>query len=284
MIDRLLELALDEDVGSGDVTTNSLVPEDEIAYGHFVTRQAGVLAGMEVVERLFSKLDDRVRITRIAREGDRVAAGQKLARIEGPARAVLTGERVALNLLQHMCGVASLTRTYVDTIEGTGAKVYDTRKTMPGMRAIDKLAVYLGGGENHRHGLFDMILIKDNHIKLSGPNCPQGSVACAVGMARDKSRLPVMLEVDNLEQLKEAFEMEPDMVLLDNMDADTLVEAVRLANTIPAQHGLRRPILEASGGVNLKTIRAIAQSGVDRISVGAITHSATALDIGLDFD
>lgn len=282
LVDALLDLAMAEDIGDGDVTTQCLVPEAVRTSGHFVSRESGVLAGMEIVERLFARIDSGVSVTRIAQEGEHIRRDQQLAEINGPARSILTGERLALNLLQRMSGVASLTRRYVDAVNGTKAKIYDTRKTIPGLRVLDKLAVYIGGGNNHRQGLFDMVLIKDNHIRLAGPSCPQGSVACAINLAREKANLKIMAEVDTLAQLKEALEAEPDMILLDNMDPDTLAEGVRLTNQLTVDHELRRPILEASGCVTLKTVREIASSGVDRISVGAITHSATALDIGLD--
>lgn len=283
MIDRLLDLALEEDVGPGDVTTNTIIPEAATVTGHFVARQSGVLAGMEVVKRLWSKMDDRVEVQSIEQEGKHFHPGNKLARIAGPARSILTGERLALNILQRMSGVASITRTYAETVSHTRAKICDTRKTMPGMRALDKLAVYIGGGHNHRRGLYDMILIKDNHLHLTGPTCPEGSVACAINHAREHSDLPIMVEVDTLDQLKEALEVEPDYVLLDNMDVEMLKEAVRLTNTLSGQLNKRRPLLEASGGVTLQTVRLIAETGVDRISVGALTHSAPSLDIALDF-
>ncbi len=281
-IDRLLDLAIDEDIGSGDVTTSILVRDETVFDGYFVSRQSGVVAGMEVVERFYGKLGQGVEIERIAREGSRVSPMGKIARITGPARIVLAGERIALNLLQRMSGVATLTRKYVDAVSGTNAKIYDTRKTMPGMRALDKLAVYIGGGENHRYGLYDMVLIKDNHLQLCWPKCPKGSVACAISQAKEKSELPVMIEVDTLDQLDEALEMEPDMVLLDNMDVETIATAVGRVRAVAIDKNLRRPLLEASGGVSLASVREIAKVGVDRISIGALTHSAVALDIGLD--
>lgn len=282
-IDRLLDLALAEDVGAGDVTTEALVPEDAVATGAFVAREAGVLAGLEVVERLYGKLDPAVAVTRHLGEGEHFSAGRVLAGIAGPARAILTGERLALNLLQRMSGVATVSDTYARAVEGTKAKIYDTRKTMPGMRALDKLAVCCGGANNHRAGLHDMVLIKDNHLALMGPSCPEGSTACAVAKARQHTDLPVMVEVESLDQLREVLEVEPDMILLDNMDLDMLRESVRVTFGFARDRGLRRPLLEASGGVTLAAVRDIAETGVDRISVGALTHSARSLDIALDF-
>lgn len=283
-MDALLDLAMAEDIGTGDVTTNVLIAEDAKASGRFVTRDNGVLAGIEVIARLYSKLDKEVTITRAAPAGSKIHHDQTLATIEGPARSILAGERLALNLLQRMCGVATLTRRYVEAVEGTRCRIFDTRKTMPGLRTIDKLAVYIGGGINHRRGLFDMILIKDNHLRLNDPSCPQGSVACAIHTAREKSKLEVMVEVETMEQLKEAIDAEPDMILLDNMDTEMLAEAVEITNRITTERRLRRPSLEASGRVTLQTVKQIAETGVDRISVGAITHSAKSLDIGLDLD
>lgn len=283
LIDRLLDLAVAEDVGEGDITTESLVAEDAQLTGSFVSRQSGVFAGLEIIQHFYERLDQRITMTGIATDGQHIAPGQKLAEVKGPARPILTGERIALNILQRMCGVATLTKSYVEAIHGTNAKIYDTRKTMPGMRILDKLAVYTGGGENHRQGLFDMILIKDNHLALSYPECPQDSAACSVERVRSKTNHKIMIEVDSLDQLRDVVDAEPDFVLLDNMDIEMLVEAVHITRRLCADRGLRRPLLEASGGITLKNIKAIAEAGVDRISIGAITHSAPALDIGLDY-
>jgi len=282
-IDALLDLALREDVGPGDATTSLLVPSDARCEGCFAARESGVLAGLSIVERLYARLDPGVRIERLVQEGAHFHPGQKLARIGGPARPILTGERTALNLLQRMCGVATLADAFAAAVRGTQAKIYDTRKTLPGLRALDKLAVLIGGAENHRRGLFDMVLIKDNHLALLSPQCPKGSAACAVAKARAGTKLPIQVEVDSLAQLEEALEAEPDMILLDNMALETLSEAVRLTRSLCADRNLRRPLLEASGGVKLENAADIARTGVDRISVGALTHGARSLDIGLDF-
>jgi nicotinate-nucleotide pyrophosphorylase (carboxylating) len=284
LIDRALALALEEDIGPGDVTTETLVPEAATATGRFVMRDGGVAAGLEVVERLYARIDPGVTITRKADPGQHLQPGRPLAVIEGPARAVLTGERLALNLLQRMCGVATLTSLYVEAVRGTRAVICDTRKTLPGLRAFDRIAVYLGGGQNHRDGLFDMILIKDNHLALTQPGCPKGSTACAVQTAREASDLPVMVEVETREQLLEVLEIGPDMILLDNMDLERLGDSVRTTQQFCRERDLRRPLLEASGRVTLETVGAVARTGVDRISVGALTHSARALDVALDLD
>lgn len=281
-IDHVLLLALQEDLGAGDVTTNTLIPEQVRAKAYFVAREPGIVAGLELVRRLYLALDRRVRVKRLADDGDKMHAGQRLAEVSGPARAILAGERTALNFLQRMCGVATMTRRYVDAVKGLEVKIYDTRKTMPGLRVLDKLAVLTGGGENHRHGLYDMVLIKDNHLQLVWPGGQESSIAGAISRAKMLTDVPVMVEVDTLEQLREALEAEPDMVLLDNMDCEMLALAVEITRKKYAEKKRRRPLLEASGGVSLASVRSIAKTGVDRISIGALTHSAAALDIALD--
>ncbi len=283
LVDRLLDLALAEDVGDGDATTLALVPADARLTAAFVARGGGVLAGLDALERLLHRFDAEVTLMRLAADGETVAPGKRLAQVAGPARSILTCERTALNLLQSMSGVATLTRAYVEAVAGTNAAIYDTRKTRPGMRVLDKLAVVAGGGRNHRFGLHDMILIKDNHLALlDAPETAAGIVE-AVRAARAASTMPVMVEVDTLAQLEAALPVEPDFVLLDNMPPPVLREAVAAADRC-RERGLRRPALEASGGVNLHAVRAIAETGVERISAGALTHSAVALDIGLDYE
>lgn len=284
LVDRLLDLAIDEDVGSGDATTLALFPDPGEALGQFVARQAGVMAGGAVVRRLYERMGARfadnpgaVALEVLKPDGERFLPGDRLLAVSGDSGVILMGERTALNLLQRMCAVAARTREYVDRVAGTKAGIYDTRKTNPGHRVLDKLAVRAGGGLNHRMGLFDMILIKDNHVFRYGGPGP------AVRAARQRSSLPVMVEVDTLEQLREALMEEPDFVLLDNMGPDTLKAAVALTDEVSGKYDLRRPQLEASGGINLDTVAAAARSGVDRISVGALTHGAGSVDIGLDF-
>jgi nicotinate-nucleotide pyrophosphorylase (carboxylating) len=287
LVDRLLDLAIDEDVGPGDATTLALFPEPGLVQGDFAARQDGVMAGGPVVKRVFARLaarfrsdENAVRMDILKRDGEAFAKGDKLLRISGDALVVLMGERVALNILQRMCAVAGRTREYVRLVEGVAgsrAGIYDTRKTNPGHRVLDKLAVRAGGGRNHRMGLYDMILVKDNHLaKFGGP-------AQAVRAARENSKLPVMVEVDTLAQFGETLPAEPDYILLDNFDAGMMRRAVELADSVCAAQKLRRPGLEASGGINLSTVAAAAASGVDRISVGALTHGAGGVDIGLDF-
>lgn len=279
-IDRLLDLALEEDVGTGDVTTEVLTTGNSRLTAVYTARAEGVLSGVEIVQRFFAKLSPEVKLEVLLQDGARLEKGSRIMRISGPARPVLTGERVSLNILQRMCGIATVARRYADTVQGTRAKIYDTRKTLPGHRALDKMAVMHGGGCNHRLGLYDMILIKDNHLALAEIATPFD----AVKTARAKSKLPIMVEVDTLEQLKNVLPAEPDYVLLDNMGPEILKQAVALTDAAFAQNPARRPMLEASGGINFDTVRAIAESGVDRISIGALTHSVKALDIGLDYE
>lgn len=268
---ELVERALAEDLGvAGDITTLAVIPADAEACGEFVAREAGVIAGLEVAAHVFEVVDPSVHFEASIADGDRVGEGQVLASVTGDARSILTAERTALNLLARMSGVATATAQLVDAVHGTAVAVSDTRKTMPGLRAIDKYAVRMGGGVNHRMGLHDAVMIKDNHIAAAG------DIASAVTAAREYAGPDVMVEVevDNLDQLKEVLDTDADRVLLDNMDMTTLREAVELAGDITT---------EASGGVTAETIRAIAETGVDVISVGWITHSAPQLDIALDF-
>lgn len=268
-LERLIDLALEEDIGTGDVTSLTLIPDGAQAVLHFAARQPTVACGGQLAALVYAKIDTTVRCEALAADGIRLNAGDKLASASGNARSLLTGERVALNLMQRACGVAALTRSYVDAVDGTGAVILDTRKTMPGMRRLDKAAVLAGGGRNHRMGLWDMVLVKDNHIQLAG------GIALAVRIARQEAPgIPVVVECDRLEQVKEALAAKPERILLDNMTVGQLRQAVAMAEG--------RMALEASGGVSLEAVRAIAQTGVGFISVGRLTHSAPAADIGAD--
>ena len=271
-IDAIVRRALDEDIGDGDVTTLCTIGPDAWVTGRFLAKAPGVVAGLEVVRAVFGQLDARVRFAARVADGDPVEARTVVAEISGPGRAVLTGERVALNFLQRMSGIATLTHRFVEATRGTRAVILDTRKTAPGLRALDKWAVRLGGGHNHRMGLYDMVLIKDNHIAAVG------SITEAVARVRagDTHRRPIEVEVTTLAELAEALVLGVDRVMLDNMGPGEMREAVRItAGRVP---------LEASGGVRLDTVAAIAATGVDLISTGAITHSISALDISLDLD
>ena len=275
-ITRAVRLALAEDVGSGDVTTLSTVSEAATAQATMRTREPIVVAGLPLAEATFSELSRDLRIERHAEEGQRIKANQSLMRIAGPARALLTGERIALNFVQRLSGIATLTAEFVDAVKDTGAKILDTRKTPPGWRAFEKYAVICGGGHNHRMGLFDMVLIKDNHLAALNHET-DGAIATAVRRARTQyPKLKIEVEADTLDQVEQALAAGADLILLDNMSLDQLRAAVEKCKG--------RAQTEASGGVNLSSVRAIAETGVDYISVGALTHSARAVDIGLDFE
>ncbi len=273
LVDEAVDTALREDLGlAGDITTNATVALDARASGIIAARKSGVVAGLQLVETAFEMLDPEVDINVLVADGGAVAADGAIARVAGNARALLTAERVALNFLGHLSGIATLTRRYVDAVEGTRARIIDTRKTTPGLRAFEKLAVRAGGGTNHRFGLYDAILIKDNHIVAAG------SVGAAIDRARAGAghMVKVEVEVTTLNELKDALAHSPDAVLLDNMPLDMLKAAVAEV--------AGRAVTEASGGVTLDTVRPIAQTGVDLISVGALTHSAPNLDVGFDFE
>jgi nicotinate-nucleotide pyrophosphorylase (carboxylating) len=273
IVTRAVADALAEDLGlAGDITTDATVDAGATAKAVIAARRPGVLAGLDLAEAAFAAMDPSIMFTRAKADGDRIASGDVVASISGNARAILTGERVALNYLGRMSGIATLTRHYVDAIAGTKAAIVDTRKTTPGLRAFEKYAVRCGGGQNHRTGLFDAILIKDNHIVAAG------GVEAALTRARAGAghMVKIEIEVDTLQQLDHVLEHKVDVILLDNMPPETLREAVaRVAG---------RALTEASGGVNLDTVRDIAEAGVDLISVGALTHSAPVLDLGLDFE
>jgi nicotinate-nucleotide pyrophosphorylase (carboxylating) len=267
----ILDLALAEDLGAGDRTSEALVPPEARARGRLRAKQRLVVCGLPLVERVFARLGD-VRVMLAAKDGDAAAPGQVLATLDGNARALLAGERVVLNLLQHLCGIATLTRACVDRVAGTPLVVRDTRKTLPGMRALAKYAVRTGGGTNHRLGLDDAILIKDNHLALRG-----GDVREAVGAARRAfAALPVEVECRTLVEVAEAVEARPDLILLDNMQPADIGEAVRLtAGRVP---------LEVSGGVTPEQLPGIAALGVQLVAIGALTHSAPAADLHLKIE
>ena len=272
--DALIDLALAEDIGGGDVTTRATVASDRRARGTLLAKASGVVSGLDVAAAVFHRVDPSVAFTPLVDDGERVDARRPIATVEGAARSLLVGERTALNILQRLSGVATLTAAFVEAVVGTSARIVDTRKTTPGMRALEKAAVRHGGGHNHRFGLADGVLIKDNHLAaIGGPN----RVARAVRLARAAAphTLRIEVEVTTLAELDEALGAGADVVLLDNMDMADLAEAVRRT--------AGRALLEASGGVTLDSVRAIAETGVDLISVGALTHSAPALDISLDF-
>jgi nicotinate-nucleotide pyrophosphorylase (carboxylating) len=264
-----IQRALDEDLGDGDVTTLCTIPADATLTGRFIAKADGIIAGLEVARLTFALIDERVRVEFSIHDGDPVTKGQVFGTVNGPTRALLSGERTALNFLQRMSGIATLTHQFVEAVKPHRAIILDTRKTAPGLRLLDKWAVKLGGGANHRSGLFDMVLIKNNHLTAVG------SITAAINRVRecDDRHRPIEVEVRTLDELREALALQPDRILLDNMTLDQMREAVQIA--------AGRVPLEASGNVTLETVNAIAATGVDFISSGALTHSVKALDISL---
>jgi len=273
----LIRLALAEDLSTvGDLTCRTLITPDERAAVQVVARAAGIVSGLPIGPLVFAQLDPRIHWEPHVRDGDVVTRGTPVATATGPVASLLTGERTMLNFLTHLSGIASVTRKYVDQVDGTAARILDTRKTLPGWRILEKYAVRCGGGTNHRMGLYDGVLIKDNHLAAW---CESGSIAAAVSVARAKNPgIPIEVEVDSLEQLQDALQGMPEIVLLDNMTLQQLRDAVAIRDRMAPE-----VLLEASGGVTLDTVAEIARTGVERISVGALTHSAPALDLAFDW-
>ena len=264
----LIELAVAEDIGPGDATSQAVLPGDLELHGRIYAKQGGIVAGLPIVEAVFARVEPALRFVYHASDRDLVERGQIVAEVFGPGRGMLAAERIALNFLQQLSGIATLTRVFVNAVAGSGATILDTRKTHPGYRVLEKYAVRVGGGQNHRMSLYDMLLIKDNHIEAAG------SIAAAVTRAREAyPDLPVEVEVKDLEELQEALLLEVDRIMLDNMSIEEMKEAGEIS-------GGRVP-LEASGNVNLERIVAIASTGVDYISIGALTHSAPVLDLSM---
>jgi nicotinate-nucleotide pyrophosphorylase (carboxylating) len=268
----IVQRALDEDIGSGDVTTDTTIPSGAMTSGEFTAKAEGIVAGLQVAELAFKLVDDRVQFTTLIHDSEAVKHGDVIATVNGPARALLTAERVALNFMQRMSGIATLTHKFVDAVKFSHAIILDTRKTVPGLRLLDKWAVRLGGGQNHRFGLYDMVLIKDNHIAAVGSLTAAVQRVCA----RDKRHRPIEVEVKNLNELREALPLNLDRILLDNMTPDLMKEAVQITQG--------RTPLEASGNVSLDNVAEIAATGVDYISIGALTHSVRALDMSLELN
>ncbi len=272
LLDEQLRNFLREDLEHGDITTDAIFSDQETAQVMLRAREPLIATGMErVAARVFRLLDDRMGFSRIAADGQQIGSGQVLMTVSGPVRSLLRGERVALNLIQRLCAIATLTRQYVDAVQGLKASTIDTRKTTPGLRMLEKYAVRVGGGRNHRYSLSDGVLIKDNHIAACG------SIGQAVAKARAAvpHTIAIEVETDTLEQVRECLDCQVRIIMLDNMDLDTMRQAVAMIDG--------NALVEASGGVNLDTVRGIAETGVDIISVGALTHSAQSCDIGLDW-
>lgn len=268
-VDLVIENTLEEDLGSGDVTTDAIFSVDDTCEALIIAKEEGIIAGIPIAERVFQKLDPEVTVAQKLKDGEHVNPGDEILVIKGSIHAVLSGERLSLNLLQRMSGIATATSKYVAAISGYRTRILDTRKTAPGLRVLDKYAVSIGGGCNHRFGLYDAVLIKDNHIDFAG------NISNAVEIVRNKyqSKFKVEVETSTLDEVREALKAGADIIMLDNMTVEMMKEAVRIING--------KSITEASGGITLDNVRQIADTGVDFISVGAITHSSPALDIGL---
>ena len=271
-LDEMLRLWLQEDIGQGDITTTSCIPAESNGFGRFVAKEPGLICGLFVLTRVFFLLDPGVTLTPKAQEGAQVNAGAVIAEIHGPAHSILQGERLALNLLQRLSGIATKTARAVAQIAGTNAKIYDTRKTTPGLRALEKYAVVTGGGHNHRMGLYDGVLIKDNHIKAAGGI----ENAVAAVKATCLMDIPIEVETTNLAEVQQALAAGADIIMLDNMETATMSQAVQLV--------AGRAETEASGNMDKRNLQEVASTGVDRISIGALTHTVQALDISLRFD
>ena len=271
----VVRAALTEDVGSGDVTTECTVPEALWSQGIIETREEGVVAGLDVAGEVYRQLDSRIEYVPLVEEGHSAQRNEVLVEVTGPARGILTAERTALNFLQRLSGIATLTQRYVQAVAGTGATILDTRKTTPGLRSLEKYAVRVGGGRNHRMGLYDMVLVKDNHLRVEG-SIKQAVVRCREGRAN------VFIEVEarTLAEVKEAADAGADRIMLDNMEREEMRQAVAFVRDFA--RGAPSIEIEASGGIDLKGVRAVAETGVDFVSVGALTHSARALDMSFN--
>lgn len=269
-VEKLLNLAFEEDIGSGDITTESIFPEDDICRAVIKCKEDGILAGLPVARAVFEKIGSLSGWKELKNDGDSISSGDLIVEIKGTSRQVLTGERLALNIMQRLSGIATYTSKFVKVVEGLEVKIVDTRKTIPGFRTLSKYAVEVGGGHNHRMGLYDGVLIKDNHIKQAG------SIKNAVDLVEKKagSEFKIEVETTNLEQVQAALEAGTDIIMLDNMSDVMMKDAVNLIGN--------KALIEASGGISLERVRQVAEIGVDIISIGALTHSAMALDLSLD--
>jgi len=270
LIDKIIEQALLEDIGTGDITTESIIPSNLKAKGIIKTSEEGVVAGLDITRMVFKKLDSEICFQPKIKDGNKILPGEILAEITGSAQTILIGERVALNFLQRMSGIATITSKFCQEVKDFPVRIVDTRKTTPGLRILEKYAVRIGGGYNHRFGLYDAVLIKDNHIAIAG------GIKSAVNSVRKQIShiVNIEVEVDNLSQLQEALKVQVDIIMLDNMDLEIMKEAVKIVKG--------KALIEASGGITLKKVRKIAQTGVDLISIGALTHSVKSLDISME--
>ncbi|HAH46388.1 MAG TPA: carboxylating nicotinate-nucleotide diphosphorylase [Planctomycetaceae bacterium] len=277
----LIKLALEEDLQqTGDLTCQAMIDPSDQAEIQIVARQQGILAGSPITSLIFNELDRTVTCTHHLSDGDTLEPGSVVTTCAGPLASILIGERTVLNFLTHLCGVASLTARYVKAVSGTNATILDTRKTLPGWRVLEKYAVAAGGGTNHRMGLYDGVLIKDNHLAGWASRTTQPTIAAAIQQARESvnGQKPIEVEVDTLDQLADALQAKPEIVLLDNMSPEIMKQAIEMRNANSPS-----TLLEASGGITMESIRSVAETGVERISVGALTHSVISLDLGFDW-
>ena len=272
-IENIIRNSLAEDIGNGDITTDAIVPDNLAGVGEFIVKNDGIIAGLDIIEILLGIVDSDLVIEKKIYDGEKVNNGYIFAIVKGRISSILTAERTALNFLQRMSGIATMTNIYIEKIKHTKAKILDTRKTVPGLRELDKLAVKIGGGSNHRFGLYDMFLIKDNHIAVAG-SITKAVNACKVFQMENNSNFKIEVETENIEQVKEALTCGVDFIMLDNFNLKEMEKAVELISG--------KCLIEASGGIDLNTIKQIAETGVDFISVGALTHSVKALDISLE--
>src|SRR3989304_269432 len=288
-INALIQLAIQEDIGTGDVTTENLIPDSLIVEGVFIAKESGVIAGLPVVEYFFSKLDKGVSLEQNVKDRTFVKRGETIASLKGSAKTLLSGERIALNFLQRLSGIATLTARFVERIKPLKTAIMDTRKTIPGWRYLEKYAVAMGGGVNHRMGLYDQVLIKDNHLDILKVETGLKPVSTsiiekAVSALRQKIKKGILVEVETrtLDEVKDALKAGVDIILFDNMNIAQLEEVVKMVKNWKPSKVRRKPLTEASGNITMENVHLVAQTGVDRISVGAITHSAKALDISLE--
>ena len=288
VVRHVVEIALAEDLGSGDVTGQAVVPEGAVARGHMVSRAQGNIAGLPVAAEVFAQISEDVQFESLVADGSAVEPNARVAAVRGPAQAVLAAERVALNFVQRLSGIATFTRRCVDAVRDFDVKILDTRKTTPGLRHLEKYAVRAGGGVNHRIGLYDQVLIKDNHLRMLVPEA--GDIAAAVRLAVERARgvhggkMLIEVEVESFPMFECALLAGADIIMLDNMSLDDMRKAAEVVCECRRKQGTDRPITEASGRITLETLPQVAATGVDTISLGSLTHSAPALDIGMDFD
>ena len=289
-IKNLIELAINEDIGSGDITVDTIIPDNSVIKGDFIAKESGIIAGLPIVKFIFERFGDSVSLNLQLKDGDHVSEGDLIAQINGDAKTILSYERLSLNFLQRLSGIATLTSTYVKQVKRYGIAIVDTRKTTPGWRYLEKYAVRTGGGKNHRDGLFDQVLIKDNHLSLlysHNPNKKHGlgnQIIDSVQKARREipKGMLIEIEIDYVQNVEHALESGADIIMFDNMDSDQISKSLQIVNNWVEVTSKTKPIIEVSGGVILKNIEEIAQPGIDRLAIGAITHSARALDISLE--